>query len=824
MIRKGICRALLYVSLSACAHSAAAAPAAELLNLSSYTAHKGFFDFWWDKVQGRVLLHIENLREPFLYQSSLPRGIGSNDIGLDRGQMGATRIVEFQRSGPRILLVQHNLNYRVLQGDSDARLALRESFAHSVLWGFEVLSETADGVIIDATEFLLRDAHGIASHLEQAGAGKYAAAGDRSAIFLPRTRAFPDNSEFEAVVTLKGKPEGEMLAGVVPDPRAITVHQHHSFIRLPDEDYQPLPYDPRAGLIGLSYEGVGFLDYSADIGDRLGTNYSRRHRLKKRTPEAASSEPVEPIIYYVDRGTAEPVRTALMEGAAWWNEAFASAGYIDAFRVELLPEDVDPMDVRYNVIQWVHRSTRGWSYGSSVVDPRTGEILKGLVTLGSLRVRQDYLIAEGLLAPYTGAPGDDPMLDMSLARIRQLAAHEVGHTLGLEHNFAASTQDRASVMDYPFPLIRFDRNGELDLTDAYASGMGAWDKRVINYAYRDFPEDTDEAAARARILADTIASGLKYVADVDSREVGTAHPDGNLWDNGDDAVAELEHLLQVRAHALERFSENTIRKGRPHAMMEEVLVPVYLLHRFQIQAAAKLIGGQYFNYALRGDGQPTTAPVPPERQRQALAALLVTLDPAQLRLPESLLSHIPPRPPGFPRNRETFPAATGGTFDPLAPARSAASLSLEVLLDPTRAARMNAGHAIDAEQPGFAELNESLMLATWYGKRRAGIEGKIQRGTNQLVLEQLLRLAMSEQAEDSVRATSMATLEDLQAWLAKKLPREKDPAWRAQFLATHRLLGQFQQDPATLKLPAAPRPPPGSPIGSVVQLSEFSIR
>jgi hypothetical protein len=769
----------------------------------------GFLPVYWDEAGGRIWLEIPALDEELLYVESLPAGIGSNDIGLDRGQLGGEAVVRFERVGRQVLMVQPNYDYRAETSNAAERRAVRDAFATSVLWGFEVAAEEDGRVLVDATDFVLRDAHDVAGTLQRTGQGSYGLERSRSAPYLDNLRAFPDNTDLEATLTFVGEPQGGWVRSVAPTPEAVTVRQRHSFIRLP-----PPGYEPRASHPGAGFFGIAYADYAVPIEEPLTKRFIARHRLRKRDPTAAASEAVEPIVYYVDPGVPEPIRTALVEGARWWAQAFEAAGYRDAFRVEILPEDADPMDVRYNVIQWVHRATRGWSYGSSVSDPRTGEIIKGHVSLGSLRVRQDYLLAEGLLAPYANGDEAPPELEaMALARIRQLSAHEVGHTLGLAHNYIASSQGRASVMDYPHPLVRLAADGSIDLSDAYDTDIGEWDAVAITYGYQDFPEGADEEVALETILTEARARGITFVSDQDARPAGSAHPRVHLWDNGTDAAAELERMMDVRRAALDRFGEAAIRSGRPLATMEEALVPLYLHHRYQIEAAAKVLGGLEYAYTLRGDGQPSPAAVPAADQEAALEALLRTLDPVELALPEGLATAIPPRPYTYGPHRELFARWTGLAFDALSPAAAAADATLAMVLHEERAARLIQQAALHPGLPGLADVISRVVDATWDARPADPYEAEVARVVRRAVAERLMAMVAGDGAPQ-VRAEAMLALQDVRERAQGDADAAPSRADRAAALLLLRDLDRFADHPEDYaRPPSRVEPPPGSPIG-----------
>ena len=775
----------------------------------------GFLPMFWDDAGGRIWLEIAQWDTDVLHASGIGAGLGSNDIGIDRGQLAGSRVVRFHRVGPKVLMIQPNYRFRASSDNTAERKAVEDAFAPSTLWGFDAAAQTGDRVLIDFTPFLLQDIAGFAGRLRP---GTYRLDQSRSAVYLPMVMNFPENTEMEASLTFV-RQDGAMAGGrfggggggafegvgnVAANAGAATVRMHHSFIQLPElGEYTPRAHDSRSGYGGMSYQ-----DYSAALDEPMTQRFIRRHRLEKRDPTAAMSEPVEPLVYYLDPGTPEPVRSALLDGARWWNQAFEAAGFIDAFRVEIRPEDVSSHDVRFNVINWVHRSTRGWSTGGSITDPRTGEILKGNVTLGSLRVRQDYMIAEGLLAPYES--GDEEAAELSewaLARIRQLSAHEVGHTLGLGHNYYDSDVGRISVMDYPHPLITWD-GSEFDYSEVYDVDIGEWDKVSIQYGYSVFPPGADEAAELDRILDEAWEQDIRYLTGQDA----SAHARVDQWSNGTDAGAELDRMLDVRRAAMDRFGERVIRTGTPMAQMEEVLVPLYLHHRYQVTAAASVLGGMHYTYATRGDGLEPVRPASAGEQKRALDALVRSLQPAELTIPAKVLDQLPPRPAGYGRTRELFPRYTGSMFDAVSPAVVASAHVVGEVLEPSRAARLLEQNALNASLPGLGDVIGALTAVGDPKAADSPYEAEVRRAIGRVVADGLMSLA-GEAAMPQVRAVAAQHL----AWLgdAAESRSTGDDHAAAHFGLLARDIRRFEERPHEPWAPlVTPDPPPGAPIGS----------
>jgi hypothetical protein len=767
---------------------------------------EGYFNFYWDENAGKIWLEVSRLDSEFLYVTSLPAGLGSNDIGLDRGLMGGGKVVKFSKVGKKILLVQPNYYYRAITNDAAEKRAVEQSFAQSTLWGFSEEAETGDHYLVDATDFLLRDATQVVNRLRNNQQGNYSLDKTRSTIYLPRTKNFPFNTEFETTVTFTNS-DGNIsynVISVTPSPEAITLRMHHSFVQLPDNDYQPRIFDPRSSFFNIYY-----FDYSTPVSESISKYFICRHRLKKKDPNAALSEPVKPIIYYLDNGTPEPIRTALLQGANWWNQAFEAAGYKNAFQVKILPEEADPMDIRYNMINWVHRSTRGWSYGATITDPRTGEIIKGNVTLGSLRVRQDYLIATGLLAPFeNGMPADDKMLKMALARLSQLSAHEVGHTLGLMHNYIASSDSRASVMDYPHPMAKLNSSGEIDLGNAYDNKIGDWDKVAIIWGYTDFPSGINEKNGLNTILNMAQQAGWEFLTDQDARPAGALHPRTHLWDNGVNATDELKNVLKIREKALSQFGENNIRPGMPMAMLEDVLVPVYFYHRYQVEAATKVVGGMSYTYTLRGDGRTATETVSKADQQKALNAVMDCIDPKVLLIPDKIAKLIPPRPAGYDFSRELFRKRTGLAFDVLSPAETATDLPFSFLFNADRLNRM-AQYEVQNGGLGVNEMINTVLYKTWKAARRTGMEGLIQLQTEQVLLTYLLSASVNDNNSFIVKSILQKQLTDLKTFIETKDKMAVDTTYKGHLL----LALERMKEPEKAKPTIHKEIPPGAPIG-----------
>ncbi len=765
---------------------------------------KGYFDTYYDAGLNRLYARIpqERLKESFLYVYSLSQGIGSNDIGLDRGQLGSEQVVYFEQRGQRVFLVQPNLAFRALTNNPLEKASVEQAFAKSVRYGFEVKGHEKGDLIIELTDFLLQDAHGVSARLASAKQGSYSLDLSKSALNSERTKSFPKNIEMDVMLTFKGTPTGAWIRSVTPEPGLVTVFQHHSFIELPDDQYTPRAYDPRSGAYPFSY-----MDYATPVDQPIVKKWITRHRLVKKDPQAAVSEPVKPIIYYLDNGTPEPIRTALLDGGAWWNEAFEAAGFKNAFRVEVLPDSIDPLDVRYHVIQWVHRSTRGWSYGSSITDPRTGEIIKGHVSLGSLRIRQDYMIAQALSEqPFASASSKKALMDFALSRIRQLSAHEIGHTLGFAHNYAASTRNKSSVMDYPHPQLSLV-DGKVSLDNAYETGIGTWDKVTVAYAYSTVAPGEDQEKALTQILDHAYTSGLRYLTDQDARPASSPSASAHLWDNGMDVVDELSDMLAVRKTAMNGFSWDNLEQGTASGL-EDVFVPLFFWHRYQTEAVAKQLGALTYAYQVKGGVETDVAPLSADAQRKALNGLFSVLDAEQLAIPADKLGLFPPRVFGDQRGRESFKSQLGSAFDPFTAAVTAADIAFGFMFQPERIGRVVQQKWMDDQQLGLDELLDKTSDYLFSRQHASAYHQSIQEMIGTRYLSYVYALSVHESVFPQVRLMAQDHLAKLsKSWVNKK----NSESVHSLYLNHLKSLGSSASAGTVSELPDLPD---GPPIGS----------
>ncbi len=819
-------RKLWLGTISALALAAAATPPAALAQtppargVAGMSRTDGYIPFYWDAAKGRVLLEIPAFDTDILYYVSAASGGGSVELPFDRGILTST-VIQFQRVGPKVLVMEQNTDYRATGGTAARAANVAASFPTSLLAALPIESETGGKVVVDATALFMRDAAGVEGQMRRMNQGAYRFDAARSTFFPARMKAFPENTEIETLVTFSADAPGALVRNVAPDARHVTLRIHHSFLKAP-EGYTPRQADPRIGVSTLRFQ-----DFSKPVSEAPKAEWITRWRLEKKDPSAAISEPKEPIVFYFDPAIPDPLRQAMKEGLLWWNAAFEQAGFRNAIEARDAPAEMDPMDIRYAYVLWIERDERGFSSGGTYRDPRTGEILGSKTRMDSHRIRTiaSYFDAYsgGLAADGRGITVADPSLvspegldgmppaqrDMVLLRQALLTAHELGHALGFGHNFASSLNDRASVMEYPTPRVAV-KDGRLDLSEPFQKAIGAYDAYMARYAYTEVAPAQEKAALDA-VIAQMRRDGILYVPTTDPR-----------WVWYDDRATPTEYLretMAAREIMLAQFGPDMLMPGEPVGELRDMrLWMAYLHHRWAIESGQAYVGGLFQNIVVKGEDIPPTEFVPGRLQREVLDLLMQSLAPERLALPESLLVQLTPDPG---RNLEDL--SEDAAFDQLKAARILSAMVLEPLFDKDRAARMVALSARQPDALTFPELVRAVMEATWSAPAAGTARDRaLRRAAQQAALDSMMILGAEADGSPEARAYVLDTLAGLSS--ALKSRRDSDPLTLAFYRQSARDIDRYLEDPAA-RAPKSAMPswgggprsrfpmPPGPPLG-----------